>query len=135
MTEQPESPDGAPSVAPHGHDRRRGRRRQAWRDAHARMRSGLDSRPRLRLLYKVGVGVLGGLVVVVGLILVPLPGPGWLVVFLGVALLGTEFPAAHRITQWVRRLVRRARLRWRAWRVARSARRATAARPAATPTR
>lgn len=99
------------------------------------MRLRLDSRPRLRLLYKIGVGVLGGLVVVVGLILVPLPGPGWLVVFLGVALLGTEFPAAHRITQWLRRLVRRARLRWRAWRVARSARRATSARPAATSSR
>ncbi|MET4053430.1 uncharacterized protein (TIGR02611 family) [Frigoribacterium sp. PvP054] len=135
MTEQPESPDGVPPVTPHDHAPRRGRRRQAWRDGHARMRLRLDSRPRLRLLYKVGVGVVGGLVVVAGLILVPLPGPGWLVVFLGVALLGTEFPAAHRITQWVRRLVRRARLRWRAWRVARSVRRATSARPAASPTR
>jgi uncharacterized protein (TIGR02611 family) len=99
------------------------------------MRLRLDGHPRLRLLYKIGVGVLGGLIVVVGLVLVPLPGPGWLVVFVGVAVLGTEFPAAHRVTLWVRRLARRARLRWRAWRVARSARATTSAGPSTAPSR
>ncbi|ROS54206.1 uncharacterized protein (TIGR02611 family) [Frigoribacterium sp. PhB24] len=99
------------------------------------MRLRLDAHPRLRSLYKIGVGVLGAVIVVVGLILVPLPGPGWLVVFVGVAVLGTEFPAAHRITQWVRRLARRARLRWRAWRVARSARRSSTVDASAVPSR
>ncbi|WP_123517586.1 TIGR02611 family protein [Frigoribacterium sp. PhB24] len=135
MSQQPETPDGVPPAEPREAGPRRGGRRRALRDAHARMRLRLDAHPRLRSLYKIGVGVLGAVIVVVGLILVPLPGPGWLVVFVGVAVLGTEFPAAHRITQWVRRLARRARLRWRAWRVARSARRSSTVDASAVPSR
>ena len=135
MSEQPETPDGVPPTEHRGAGPHRGARRRAFRDAHAKMRLRLDPHPRLRLLYKIGVGMLGAVIVVVGLVLVPLPGPGWLVVFLGVAVLGTEFPAAHRITQWVRRLVRRARLRWRAWRVSRSARRSSTVKPSAAPSR
>ena len=135
MDEQPETPHGELPVGHRGAGPHRGRRRRALRDGHAKMRLRLDAHPRLRLLYKIGVGVLGALIVVVGLILVPLPGPGWLIVFVGVAVLGTEFPAAHRITQWVRRLARRARLRWRAWRVARSVRRSSSVDPSAAPSR
>lgn len=135
MDEQPETPDGVPPVENRGAGPHRGRRRRALRDGHARMRLRLDGHPRLRLLYKIGVGVLGALIVVVGLVLVPLPGPGWLIVFVGVAVLGTEFPAAHRITRWARRLARRARLRWRAWRVARAVRRSSTVDPSAAPSR
>ncbi|KQO48574.1 hypothetical protein ASG28_06035 [Frigoribacterium sp. Leaf415] len=124
-----------PPVENRGAGPHRGRRRRALRDGHARMRLRLDGHPRLRLLYKIGVGVLGALIVVVGLVLVPLPGPGWLIVFVGVAVLGTEFPAAHRITRWARRLARRARLRWRAWRVARAVRRSSTVDPSAAPSR
>ena len=69
-------------------------------------RARLNRFPRLRLAYKVAIGVIGVAVVIAGLILIPLPGPGWLVVFLGLALLGTEFPAAHRLNMWVQRKVR-----------------------------
>lgn len=76
-------------------------------------RARLNAFPRLRLVYKTVVGVVGIAVVIVGLILIPLPGPGWLIVFLGLAILGTEFPAAHRFNMWVQRMVGRviARLR------------------------
>ncbi|GAA0961686.1 PGPGW domain-containing protein [Frigoribacterium faeni] len=97
------------------------------RATYRRQRARLDGFPRLRALYKVAVAVVGLLVVVIGLILVPLPGPGWLIVFLGVALLGTEFPLAHRILQSLRRVAHRLRLRWRAWRAARAARAANPA--------
>lgn len=40
---------------------------------------------------KVLIGILGGLVVLIGLVLVPYPGPGWLIVFGGLAILATEF--------------------------------------------
>ena len=43
---------------------------------------------------KVGIGIVGGLVVLLGLVLVPYPGPGWLVVFGGLAILATEFDFA-----------------------------------------
>jgi uncharacterized protein (TIGR02611 family) len=60
------------------------------------------------------VALAGLTVIVTGLLLVPLPGPGWLIVFVGVAVLGTEFPAAHRLTELVRGQARRVRLWWRA---------------------
>lgn len=56
-----------------------------------------------RLLRRLVIGVAGFVVVVAGLILVPLPGPGWAIVFAGVALLGTEFSWAERLLQTARR--------------------------------
>lgn len=46
---------------------------------------------------KSTIGVLGGLVVLLGIILVPYPGPGWLIVFAGLAILSTEFEWAQRV--------------------------------------
>jgi len=88
-----------------------------WRRIRAllcRSRSWIHRHPRLRAPYRLLVALAGVSVVVVGLILVPLPGPGWLIVFVGVAVLGTEFPAAHRLTHSVRKLAHRIRLWWRA---------------------
>ncbi|AMM20699.1 hypothetical protein AX769_11800 [Frondihabitans sp. PAMC 28766] len=64
-------------------------------------RARLNLYPRLRTAYKIVLGVVGIAVVIAGIILIPLPGPGWLVVFIGLAILGTEFPAAHRFNMWV----------------------------------
>ena len=49
------------------------------------------------------VGLLGGAIVVLGFILIPLPGPGWLIVFAGLALLATEFVWAERLLRYGRR--------------------------------
>lgn len=46
---------------------------------------------------KVLIGIVGGLVTLVGLVLIPYPGPGWLVVFAGLALLATEFEFAAKL--------------------------------------
>jgi len=62
-----------------------------------RVRAWIDTRPRLRSVYRFTIGGLGGGIAVLGLLLVPLPGPGWLVVFLGLAILGTEFVWARRL--------------------------------------
>lgn len=59
----------------------------------------------LDLAYRIGVGVLGGAVVVLGFILIPLPGPGWLIVFAGLAILATEFVWAERLLRFARRQV------------------------------
>jgi len=50
---------------------------------------------------RVIVFVLGGTVLVFGVVLLVLPGPGLLVIFLGLTLLATEFVWAR---QWLRRL-------------------------------
>lgn len=53
--------------------------------------------------HKAGVIVAGVVVILVGIILIPLPGPGWLIVFFGVSILGLEFPFFGRFTAWVRK--------------------------------
>lgn len=57
---------------------------------------------------RIGVGILGGLVLVVGIIAIPYPGPGWLIVFTGLAILATEFA-------WAQRLLDYAKGRYDAW--------------------
>lgn len=49
-----------------------------------------------------GLGVTGGLLVVVGIILFPLPGPGLLLFVLGFGLLAREFEWAERRVELVR---------------------------------
>jgi hypothetical protein len=48
------------------------------------------------------VGLIGGTVVLLGVLMVVLPGPALVVIPLGLAILGTEFA-------WARRLIRKAR--------------------------
>ena len=62
------------------------------------IRRRIDRRPALRRAFRVIVAVLGGTIAILGLLLVPLPGPGWLIVFFGLAILGTEFAWAKRLT-------------------------------------
>lgn len=92
--------------------RRLARRFRAWAARH----------PALDLAYRITIGIAGGLLTLIGLVLVPLPGPGWLVVFLGLALLGTEFRWARRIANALKRMLDRF---W-AWFRARRARRSSA---------
>lgn len=51
---------------------------------------------------KVLIGIVGGLVVLIGLVLIPYPGPGWLIVFAGLAILATEFEFASRALHFLR---------------------------------
>ena len=50
----------------------------------------------MRGTKKVVVGLLGFVVVILGLILIPLPGPGILICILGFAILASEFNWAQR---------------------------------------
>lgn len=54
-------------------------------------------------LWRTLVGALGSLVLIVGLLLIPYPGPGWLTVFAGLAILATEFPWARRLLHYSKR--------------------------------
>ena len=53
----------------------------------------------LDLTYRVVVGLIGATVVVIGFILIPLPGPGWLIVAVGVFMLALEFDRAERLLE------------------------------------
>lgn len=83
------------------------------------VRAWIEKRPQLRSFYRLGIGALGGAIAATGLLLVPLPGPGWLVVFLGLAILGTEFAWAGRLATSLKRMLHRF---WRWWRERKSRR-------------
>jgi uncharacterized protein (TIGR02611 family) len=51
---------------------------------------------------KIGIGIAGGAVTLVGLLLVPYPGPGWLIVFAGLALLSREFEFAQKALDYAK---------------------------------
>lgn len=60
------------------------------------------AKPAGRLTLKILVGVVGAALVIGGLIMVPFPGPGWLVVFAGLAVLASEFAWAHRALKFAK---------------------------------
>ena len=74
-------------------------------------RHRLKKNPALALAWRIGVGVFGTLVVLLGLVLVPFPGPGWLIVFIGLGILATEFAWAERLLDFGRAKLR-GWLRW-----------------------
>ncbi len=57
------------------------------------------------LVWRLLIGVIGAIVVVIGLLLIPLPGPGWALVFVGVAVWATEFGWAYRLLRFGRRVL------------------------------
>ncbi|MFF7186703.1 TIGR02611 family protein [Streptomyces sp. NPDC008222] len=59
----------------------------------------------LHLSWQVGVFVVGLAVVGAGVVMLPLPGPGWLVIFAGLALWATEFVWAQLVLRWTKRKV------------------------------
>ncbi|MFF1958667.1 TIGR02611 family protein [Streptomyces sp. NPDC058220] len=59
----------------------------------------------LHLSWQVGIFVVGLAVVVAGIIMLPLPGPGWFVIFGGMAIWATEFVWAQLVLRWTRRKV------------------------------
>ena len=50
-----------------------------------------------RLIWRVLATALGGAIVFAGIAMLVLPGPGWAVIFLGLAVLATEYAWAHRL--------------------------------------
>lgn len=74
-------------------------------------RDSIRRRPGAYRIYRIVIGLIGGAIVVGGLVLVPLPGPGWLIVFVGLAILATEFVWAARVERFARDQVRA----WTQW--------------------
>jgi uncharacterized protein (TIGR02611 family) len=72
--------------------------RRRW----ARWRERVRERPVADLMYRSAIAALGVAVLAVGILAIPYPGPGWAIVFAGLAILATEFEIAKRILKWVR---------------------------------
>jgi uncharacterized protein (TIGR02611 family) len=74
-------------------------RKRAW----ARWRDKLRDRPTADFTYRIVVGVVGLAVLGVGILAIPYPGPGWAIVFVGLAILATEFEWARHALAWTRK--------------------------------
>ena len=81
------------------------------RISQVRVLDRIRAKPTGRLSLKIGIGVLGGLVVAVGIVLIPFPGPGWAIVILGLAIWAIEFVWARHLLEFTKRHV----LSWTHW--------------------
>ena len=81
------------------------------RVADTTWRRRLAARRSTNHAYRVGVGLVGGLIVAVGLAAIPLPGPGWLIVFAGLFVLASEFTWAEQVLEFAKKQVNR----WTEW--------------------
>ncbi|MFC4145146.1 TIGR02611 family protein [Micromonospora mangrovi] len=92
------------------------RRRTGWR---GRVHTTLDlirANPTGRITLKIFIGIAGAIVVTVGIALIPLPGPGWLLVIAGLGIWAVEFHWARRLLGFTRRHVHA----WTRWVTSRS---------------
>ncbi|KRV50337.1 hypothetical protein AQ490_14645 [Wenjunlia vitaminophila] len=62
----------------------------------------------LHLTWQIGVFLVGVAIIVAGIAMLVLPGPGWVAIFLGLAVLGTEFVWAQRVLRWSKQQAARA---------------------------
>lgn len=81
------------------------------RVAESAWRRRLAARRSIDHAYRVGVGIVGGLIVAVGLVTIPLPGPGWLTVIAGLFVLASEFFWAERLLEFTKKHV----AAWTGW--------------------
>jgi uncharacterized protein (TIGR02611 family) len=68
----------------------------------ARWRDRLRERPKAEFGYRIVVAVIGLMVLTIGILAIPYPGPGWAIVFIGLAILATEFNWARRLLAYTR---------------------------------
>jgi uncharacterized protein (TIGR02611 family) len=74
------------------------RRREQLQSVHHRVRSTRTG----RLTLQIFIGLLGAIVIAIGIILIPFPGPGWLIVIAGLAIWAIEFVWAQRLLGFTR---------------------------------
>lgn len=79
-----------------------------------RWRRKIRSNPHSHRVYRLVVALVGLVIVVGGLVLVPAPGPGWLIVFLGIAVWASEFTWAEQLLHWARQRLSA----WNTWMLA-----------------
>ena len=67
------------------------------RRAASAVRRAIRRNPRADRTYRASVGAIGGATTLLGIVLMPLPGPGALVALGGLGILATEFEAAGKV--------------------------------------
>ncbi|MEO8889738.1 MAG: TIGR02611 family protein [Jatrophihabitantaceae bacterium] len=75
------------------------------------LRARVRALPGGWVAWRIAVTLAGAAVIVVGIVLLPLPGPGWLIIFAGLGILASEYAWARRLLHWMRAHV----ARWTRW--------------------
>lgn len=70
-------------------------------------RAMIRKNPTAERVYRTGVGVVGGTTVALGIVMMPLPGPGALIALGGLGILGTEFERAQKANEKATRVVKK----------------------------
>lgn len=71
-------------------------------------RRKIKANPTTRSIYRIFIGVLGFVIIGVGIALLPLPGPGWVIIFVGLGVWASEF-------EWAAKLLDFAKAKVKAW--------------------
>ncbi|HEU5155564.1 MAG TPA: TIGR02611 family protein [Streptosporangiaceae bacterium] len=79
------------------------------REAAARFRAFMRAHRLLNTTWRVGVFTVGAAVLAAGLVMMVTPGPGWAAIFIGLAILATEFAWAQRVLSSAKRAAERAK--------------------------
>ncbi|MGK5518090.1 TIGR02611 family protein [Micromonospora sp. URMC 107] len=87
------------------------RQRPRWRQRLGTTLDLIRANPTGRVTLKIFIAIAGALVVTIGIALIPLPGPGWLLVIAGLGIWAVEFHWARRLLGFTRRHVHN----WTQW--------------------
>jgi len=79
--------------------------RTGLRAAASAQRERIRAKRKVGFAYRVFIAALGAVVIVAGVILLPFPGPGWLVIFVGLGVLASEFAWAGRLLDYAKKRV------------------------------
>ncbi|MFC0508841.1 TIGR02611 family protein [Micromonospora costi] len=82
-----------------------------WRRRISTTLDLIRANPTGRITLKIFIAIAGAIVVTVGVALIPLPGPGWLLVIAGLGIWAVEFHWARRLLTFTRRHVHN----WTQW--------------------
>ncbi|WP_184183272.1 TIGR02611 family protein [Micromonospora parathelypteridis] len=80
-------------------------RRPRWRERISVTLDLIRANPTGRIALKIFIAIAGAIVVTVGIALIPLPGPGWLLVIAGLGIWAVEYHWARRLLGFTRRHV------------------------------
>lgn len=72
---------------------------------------GFINDPELRGFGRIGIALMGLVVIIVGVVLLALPGPGWLIIFVGLGIWATKFAWARSL----QRIIQHTVAEWTAW--------------------
>jgi uncharacterized protein (TIGR02611 family) len=69
------------------------------RESIRRLRERKERHQQRGKLYRISFAAIGIVIILLGVILIPLPGPGWLIVAIGVGMLALEFDRMERLLE------------------------------------